>query len=109
MTPATRRPGFTLVELLVAMAIIIALAAIALMVVPSALDQDRTTDAASSVRQWLMIAKSRAARDQAPRGVRLLIAPNPQVPAKNSALGALLVTELQYTEAPPVIVPNPAG
>src|SRR5262249_59603028 len=92
-TETTRRAGFTLVELLVAIGIIIVLASLALLVVPDVLDQDRTTDGASLTRQWLMIAKARAARDQLPRGVRLI---NP---------GNGLVTELQYTEAPPVLVP----
>jgi len=73
---AAARRGFTLVELLVAMAIIIALSALALAVVPAALDQDRTTDGATLTKQWLMISKSRAARDNLPRGVRLIVDPN---------------------------------
>jgi prepilin-type N-terminal cleavage/methylation domain-containing protein len=99
MTRAAARRGFTLVELLVAMAVIIALASIALMVVPAALDQDRTTDGATLTRQWLMIAKSRAARDNLPRGVRLIVDPT-------KGANQLLVTELQYTEAPPVMIPK---
>lgn len=100
MTRTADRRGFTLVELLVAMAIIVALASMALLVVPAALDQDRTTDAAASVRQWLMIAKSRAARDNLPRGVRLI------VDATKPVANQLLVTDLQYTEAPPVMIPK---
>jgi prepilin-type N-terminal cleavage/methylation domain-containing protein len=93
------RRGFTLVELLVSMAVIIALASLALMVVPAAIEQDRTTDGATLLRQWLMISKSRAARDNLPRGVRLIVDP-----AKGA--NQFLVTELQYTEAPPVIIPR---
>jgi prepilin-type N-terminal cleavage/methylation domain-containing protein len=98
----TRRPGFTLVELLVAMAIIVALASIALIVVPDVLSQDRTTDAAATVRQNLMIAKARALRDGLPRGVRFLVGLDPSNVAKTNALW---VTELQYIEQPPAVVP----
>ena len=51
------RCAFTLVEMLVVMAIVIALSSIALLVVPGVIDKDRTTDGAGLVRQWLMIAK----------------------------------------------------
>ncbi|MBY0513065.1 MAG: prepilin-type N-terminal cleavage/methylation domain-containing protein [Gemmataceae bacterium] len=96
-----RRGGFTLVELLVGIAIVIVLAALAAAVLPGALEQDRTTDGASLTRQWLMIAKARAARDQAPRGVRLI------VDTTRPANLIPLVTELQYVEMPPLAVPNP--
>jgi prepilin-type N-terminal cleavage/methylation domain-containing protein len=95
--PTARRAAFTLVELLVAIAILVALAALALLVVPAALEQDRTTDGASLLRQYLMISKARAARDQLPRGVRLISNPNG------------MATEIQYLESPPVFVPSPKG
>src|SRR4051794_23355705 len=111
MIRAANRPrrAFTLVELLVVMAVIIILATISLMVVPGVIEQDRTTDGAGLTRQWMMIAKNRAARDQLPRGLRLLIAPDPNNRYKTPANGGspLLVTELQYIEAPPVMLPNP--
>jgi len=97
------RAGFTLIEMLVVMAVIVTLAAIALVVVPGILDQDRTTDAAGLTRQWLTIAKVRAGRDGLPRGVRLIVALDPNNPAKTDPR---FVTELQYTESPPVLVPN---
>ena len=99
---ATPRPGFTLVELLVAMAVIVALAAIALVVVPDVMTQDRTTDAAGTVRQTLMIAKARALRDGAPRGVRFLVGTDPSNVAKTDGRWA---TEMQYLEQPPPLVP----
>ena len=98
------RRGFTLVELLVAMTVIIVLTGLALVVVPGVLDQDRTTDSAGLVRQWLMISKNRAGRDGLPRGLRLIVAPDPNNPVKTSPY---FVTEIQYTEMPPVLVPNP--
>lgn len=90
----TTRPAFTLVELLVAMGIIIALASIALLVVPDVLTQDRTTDGATTVRQYLMIAKARALRDGQPTGVRFL-AGGQSNPA--------WVTEVQFVQQPQVI------
>lgn len=99
-----RRPAFTLIELLVVMSVMITLASIALLVVPDVIDQDRTTDGASSVRQWLMIAKARAARDGGYRGLRLLTGLDSQNPAKTNPNW---VTECQYIEAPPAHVPNP--
>lgn len=100
----TTRPGFTLVELLVAMAVIVTLSAIALLVVPNVMSHDRTTDAASLARQWIMISKARAARDSLPRGVRLIVGSDPNNPAKTNTSW---VTEVQYIEAPPIVVPNP--
>jgi prepilin-type N-terminal cleavage/methylation domain-containing protein len=99
------RTGFTLTELLVAMAVILVLAGIAAMVVPGAVAQDRTTDGAALTRQYLMIAKNRAARDGLPRGLRLIVTPqgmDPTEPTKNP----LFVTLFQEIEAPEVLVPN---
>ena len=96
-----RRPAFTLVELLVAIAVLIVLASLTLLVVPGILEQDRTTDAASLTRQWIMIAKARAAHDQAPRGIRFIVDTS-KPPAQQ-----LLCTEVQYVEMPPLAVPNP--
>ncbi|MBX9622195.1 MAG: hypothetical protein K2X82_00115 [Gemmataceae bacterium] len=108
--PATTpRPGFTLVELLVAITVVIALASIALLVVPDVLSQDRTTDAAGTVRQTLMIAKARAQRDNLPRGVRLLTGTDPSNVVKLNAgtVGQFWVTELQFVEQPTPLVPKP--
>jgi prepilin-type N-terminal cleavage/methylation domain-containing protein len=99
------RTGFTLTELLVAMAVILVLAGIAAMVVPGAVAQDRTTDGAALTRQYLMIAKNRAARDGLPRGLRLIITPqgaDPTEPTKR----AEWVTSFQEIEAPEVTIPN---
>jgi prepilin-type N-terminal cleavage/methylation domain-containing protein len=82
--------GFTLIELLVVMSLIVLLASIAVLVVPSVMDQQRGSTGASRVQGWLIAAQQRAVLDRAPRGVRLLPdAVNPQ-----------LVTQLQYIERP---------
>jgi prepilin-type N-terminal cleavage/methylation domain-containing protein len=101
-----RRAGFTLIELLVAMTIIVVLATIAIAVVPGAIDQDRTTDAAATVRQHLMIAKARATRENNGRGIRFITGLDPNNPAKTSAFFS---TEMLYIESAPTIVPNPFG
>lgn len=104
-TPDTRT-GFTLIELLVVMAVIVTLATIAVVVVPQAIDQDRTTDSAATIRQHLMIAKARATRENSGRGVRFIVALDPTNPLKTNPLWA---TELQYIESAPLLVPNPLG
>jgi prepilin-type N-terminal cleavage/methylation domain-containing protein len=120
MTMTRQRPGrpagFTLVELLVAMAVMATLAAIAIAVVPSAMEQDRTTDAAATIRQHLMIAKARATRENNGRGIRFILDSGNADPARLSGVdgagfvyGALFSTEMQYIEAAPTIVPNPLG
>lgn len=111
-----RRAGFTLVELLVVMAVIVVLATITVAVVPSAIDQDRTTDAAATIRQHLMIAKARATRENNGRGIRFILDSGNNDPARISGVdgsgfkyGELFSSEMQYIEAAPTIVPNPLG
>jgi prepilin-type N-terminal cleavage/methylation domain-containing protein len=85
-----RRAGFTLIELIVVITIIIILAGLALAFLPTATDRQRATQGAGMLQGWLLIAKQRALRDQAPRGLRLVIDPaNPTI-----------VTQCQYIEQP---------
>jgi hypothetical protein len=73
----TRRPGFTLVELLVAIALAIAILALAIGVSQSsAFDSYKTVGAADKVSQWLITSKNKALRDKAPRGVRFITSPD---------------------------------
>ena len=97
MTRFHRRPGFTLIEMLVVLAMITALAGLTVLIAPAALNSDRTLSGTSQVQTSLGIAQGMASDASTPRGVRL-IAP---------ADGSLLITELQYIEQPAVIVPNP--
>ncbi|MFO0805543.1 MAG: prepilin-type N-terminal cleavage/methylation domain-containing protein [Gemmataceae bacterium] len=106
MSLRIRRSAFTLVELLVVMAIVVLLATLTLAVVVNMGERDGTTDAAGLTRQWLMIAKNRAARDHANRGLRLVVGLDSNNPAKTNALW---VTELQYIEQPPTFVPTIAN
>lgn len=70
MTATNTRRGFTLVELLVAIGVLIALAAIAVVALPDINKQRGVDNAAAEVQGYLLIAKNRSARDKVERGVR---------------------------------------
>ena len=92
------RPGYTLVELLVVMSLIILLAALALGVSQTGMfGSQKVISAGDRVSGWLLIAKQRAVRDGAPRGVRFFSSPGD--PTR--------FTEAQYIESPEAWVPNP--
>jgi len=95
MIRSKSRRGFTLIELMVTMALIAFLAALAMVVAPAVLEKDRSVDAVSNLQGWLEISRARAARDRLPRGVRLIVNPV-----------TLQATEAQYIESPPVLVFN---
>jgi prepilin-type N-terminal cleavage/methylation domain-containing protein len=67
--------GFTLVELLVVIALIAILASLTVAFLPNAVNSERESRAATLLQGWLNVAKQRAVRDQAPRGLRLWIGP----------------------------------
>lgn len=69
---ARRRPGFTLVELLVAMALIATLAGLTILLLPGYNLREQVSSGASRLQGWLTAAKQRALLDRAPRGVRLI-------------------------------------
>jgi len=101
------RRGFTLIEMLVTMALIATLAAMAMVVVPGILEKDRSVDASTTVQSWLQIAQARAQRDRLPRGVRLIIDMNKSPTTSPEMPDPLFATEAQYIESPPVFVANP--
>ena len=70
-----RRRAFTLVEMLVVIAIILALAALAAAFAPRVNDSRNLTRAVDNIEQWLLTAKMRAKRDGLATGVRLIQAP----------------------------------
>ena len=97
------RPGYTLVEILVVMSLIILLAALALGVSQTGMfGSQKVISGGDRASGWLLIAKQRAMRDGAPRGVRFF----------NTAGGILgnvnAFAEAVYIENPDPWVPNPA-
>jgi prepilin-type N-terminal cleavage/methylation domain-containing protein len=85
-----RRAGFTLIELVVVIMLLLVLATLALMISPRAAEQQRIARGADQLSGWLLIAKQRSYRDQIPRGVRLI----------RNANNPNWVTELAYIERP---------
>lgn len=103
------RTAFTLVEMLVVIAVIVALLGLVAAVAPRFGERQRPSRGAGQLQSWLQIAKQRALRDQRPRGIRLPAVSNPAWP-----VGVAYVAELQYIEMPEVFtggqlwVPDPA-
>ncbi len=92
--PAARR-GMTMIELVVAMTIIAILTTLVVVyIVPSFQDNKNVIRGVDRVTTALLIAKQRALRDQAPRGVRFI--QDPTLPSP----GPLLFQQLQYIEQP---------
>jgi type II secretory pathway pseudopilin PulG len=67
-----RRGAFTLVEMLVVIAIIITLAALAATFAPSVDDSQKLSRAVDNLEQWLLTAKMRAKRDGLATGLRFV-------------------------------------
>jgi prepilin-type N-terminal cleavage/methylation domain-containing protein len=104
MRTTSKRTGFTLIELMVVMAIIAFLAATVMLVAPSVLDKDRARDAATQLQGALQNARVRAMRDGLPRGVRLLI--------DGASQGSMFTTasSYQYIEVPSwLLLTNQSG
>lgn len=89
---ADRRDGFTLVEMLVVIAIILALAALAAAFAPRVSDNQRMTRAVDNLEQWLLTAKMRARRDGLSTGLRFVQAPGDP---------AGFYSQFQYIQQPP--------
>jgi prepilin-type N-terminal cleavage/methylation domain-containing protein len=93
------RAGFTLIELVVVIFLILILATLALLISPRAAEQSRIARGADQLSGWLLISKQRSYRDQIPRGLRLIIDNDPASPGYRK-----WVKELAYIERPVDIV-----
>ena len=67
-----RRGGFTLVEMLVVILLLLILATLTVALTPRFAGQQNLAKGAQQLQGWLLIAKQRARRDQMPTGVRLI-------------------------------------
>ena len=85
-----RSAGFTLVELLVVVFLILVIATLVVAFAPRLAERQKVPRGASQLQGWLLIAKQRAKRDQLPTGVRLQ--PDPNNPN--------IYRELQYIQKP---------
>lgn len=86
-----RRRAFTLVELLVVLAVIAALAVLVAVVLPGFQQRSRASKGAQAIQGWLRYAAGRAVYEQAPRGLRFNL--------EQSAVG-LVARSCQYIEKP---------
>jgi len=69
---AYRRDAFTLIEMMVVIAIILAVAALAAAFAPRVNDNQKMTRAVDNLEQWLLTAKMRAKRDGLSTGLRFV-------------------------------------
>lgn len=87
---SARRGGFTLVEMLVTIGILLLLMTITLATVNISMDSDRIASGARSMQSFLEGARNRAIFAGRPRGIRLMTDPN----------NPTLVTSILYIEEP---------
>ncbi len=76
MTKLTHRSGFTLIEMLVVMTLILALAALGVMMLPSWEKSERVSNGAAGLQSWFTMARQRALLDRSGRGLRLMQDPD---------------------------------
>ena len=95
-----RRNAFTLVEMLVAIAIIITIAALAAAFAPRVDDSQKLWRAVDNLEQWLLTAKMRAKRDGLATGLRFVQAPG-DAPGTYS--------QFQYIQQPDPLAGYPGG
>jgi prepilin-type N-terminal cleavage/methylation domain-containing protein len=68
-----RRSAFTLIEMLVVIGIIAVLATLSVAIIPSVHQRTKAQRGADNTQGWFLVARERALRDHAPRGIRLLV------------------------------------
>jgi hypothetical protein len=89
-----------LIELLTVIAILAVLATLAIAFLPNAASSERESRGAVQLHGWLNIAKQKALRDQAPRGLRLWVAASPGAIVTGNTPVPGGVTDCQYIEQP---------
>lgn len=116
-----RRDGFTLVEMLVVIAVIGVIAGIGVFAIQPFQSRSSVSNGGVQLQSWLNAARSRAIRDRAPRGLRLL--PGDEIQNDSGANITTLITKCVFIDQPDdttgvgistdptqkgVLVPNPA-
>jgi prepilin-type N-terminal cleavage/methylation domain-containing protein len=86
------RLGFTLVEMLVVLSIVVTMAAITVLFMPRIAERQRAASGAEQLQGWLLIARQWALRDRVPTGVWLQL-DSTQDPSR-------YVRKLQYIQKP---------
>src|SRR5574340_1255625 len=66
-----KRTGFTMVEMLVVLGIILMLSVLTVLFMPRISERQRVAQGADLLQGWLLMAKQRALRDRVPTGIRL--------------------------------------
>jgi prepilin-type N-terminal cleavage/methylation domain-containing protein len=96
----SRDEGFTIVELLVVLAVMATLAAMTVFTMGPLQDRSAVNGGAAMLQTWLNTARQRAIRDKAPAGLRFLAGNS--LPTQSSASGsqtnAYYVTRMVYLE-----------
>src|SRR5438445_8428315 len=93
-----RQRGFTLVEMLVVLSLMLVLAVLAIAFVPRMNERAKVPRGASQLQMWLLIARQWAKRDNVPTGIRLQagrLYPNPATPLTDYR------PDFQYIQQPP--------
>src|SRR6516162_6480111 len=98
-----RPRGFTLVELLVALTVLLILTTILIGFGSRLMESRRSNSGADSLQKWLLIAKQRALRDRTPTGlwIRAQDPGDQQIPSGTFA-------KFSYVQQPPDIDFSPA-